>query len=103
MKLISKKPTIKDGVEYPYLAVSLSMSPLWKPNLGASVAIRFTPFRELEDGTYEYWDGIFMIETHTWCSKLNNRGDFPSFSLINHKFDKSLSRELLLKGQAQYG
>lgn len=53
MKLISSQPTIVNGVEYPYLAVSLSMSPLWKPGLGASVAIRFTPFRELEDGTFE--------------------------------------------------
>jgi hypothetical protein len=53
MKLVSTKPTIKNGIEYPFLAVSLSMSPLWKPNLGASVAIRFTPFRELEDGTYQ--------------------------------------------------
>jgi hypothetical protein len=53
MKINSKNPVIKDGVEYPYLAVSLAMSPLWKPNLGASVAIRFTPFRELQDGTYE--------------------------------------------------
>jgi hypothetical protein len=53
MKLISTKPTIKDGIEYPFLAVSLSMSPLWKPGIGAAVAIRFTPFRELEDGTFE--------------------------------------------------
>lgn len=29
------------------------MSPLWKPGLGSCVAIRFTPFRELEDGTFE--------------------------------------------------
>lgn len=42
-----------DGVEYPFLAVTFAMSPLWKPGLGASVAIRFTPFRELEDGTFE--------------------------------------------------
>jgi len=53
MKIKAKKPIIKDGVEYPYYAVSLSMSPLWKPGLGASVAIRLTPFRELEDGTYD--------------------------------------------------
>jgi hypothetical protein len=53
MKIKSSNPTIKNGVEYPFLAVSLSMSPLWKPNIGASVAIRFTPFRELEDGTFE--------------------------------------------------
>lgn len=39
-----------------------------------------------EDGSYEFWDGIFMIEAHTWCSKLNTNQDFPSFSLINQKF-----------------
>ena len=39
-----------------------------------------------EDGSFEYWDGIYMIETHAWCSKLNTNKDFPSFSLINEKF-----------------
>ncbi len=39
-----------------------------------------------EDGSYEYWDGIFMIESHAWCSKLNSDPNFPSFSLINQKF-----------------
>lgn len=53
MKIKAKKPIIKNDVEYPYYAVSLSMSPLWKPGLGASVAIRLIPFRELEDGTYQ--------------------------------------------------
>lgn len=53
MKIEATEPLVKDGVEYPYYAVSMSMSPLWKPGLGASVAIRLTPFRELEDGSYE--------------------------------------------------
>jgi hypothetical protein len=39
-----------------------------------------------EDGSFEFWDGIFMIETHAWCSKLNTNQDLPSFSLINQKF-----------------
>ena len=39
-----------------------------------------------EDGSFEYWDGVFMIESHAWCSKLNSNQDFPSFSLINEKF-----------------
>lgn len=39
-----------------------------------------------EDGSYEYWDGIFMIESHSWCTKLNSDPNFPSFSLINQKF-----------------
>ena len=39
------------------------------------------------DGSFEYWDGIYMIESHSWCSKLNTNEDFPSFSLINEKFN----------------
>jgi hypothetical protein len=39
-----------------------------------------------EDGSFEYWDGIFMIEAHTWCSKLNSNPNYPSFSLINTKY-----------------
>jgi hypothetical protein len=38
-----------------------------------------------EDGSFEYWDGVFMVESHAWCKKLNNNEDFPSFSLINQK------------------
>ena len=41
--------------------------------------------READEG-FEFWDGIFMIETHAWCSKLNTNQDLPSFSLINQKF-----------------
>lgn len=40
-----------------------------------------------KDGNYEFWDGVFMIETHTWCSRLNTNEDLPSFSLINEKFN----------------
>jgi hypothetical protein len=39
-----------------------------------------------DEGNFEYWDGVYMIETHVWCSKLNTKQDFPSFSLINQKF-----------------
>jgi hypothetical protein len=40
-----------------------------------------------QDGSFEFWDGVFMIETHVWCSKLNTNQDFPTFSLINQKFE----------------
>ena len=50
-----------------------------------------------DDGSYEYWDGIFMIETHAWCSKLNSDEDFPSFSLINKKFENVNELVLFLK------
>lgn len=39
-----------------------------------------------QDGSFEYWDGAFMFESHVWCNKLNNDEDFPSLSLINQKF-----------------
>ena len=50
-----------------------------------SVGTAIEVIRE-EDGSYEYWDGIFMIESHAWCTKLNSDPNFPSFSLINQKF-----------------
>ncbi len=36
------------------------------------------------DGSFEYRDGIFMLETHAWCSKLNSEP--PTFSLIQERF-----------------
>lgn len=40
-----------------------------------------------DDGSFEFWDGVYMIESHTWCSMLNKNKDYPSFTLINKKFD----------------
>lgn len=51
MTLTSKKPTIVEGVEYPYLLISFSLSQQNNPS-AASVAIRLTPYREL-DGKIE--------------------------------------------------
>jgi len=53
MKIEATEPLVKDGVEYPYYAVSMSMSPVWKPGLGCSVSIRLTPFRETQDGAID--------------------------------------------------
>ena len=54
MPIQSTKPTIVDGVEYPLLLVNLAISPLVKEGgqIGASVAMRLTPYREL-DGNIE--------------------------------------------------
>jgi hypothetical protein len=52
MPLISSNPTIVDGVEYPYFLVNLSISP-YDPPRGASVALRLTPYRDLELGGIE--------------------------------------------------
>lgn len=39
-----------------------------------------------DDGSFEFRDGAFMIESHAWCSKLNTNKNFPSLSLIDKKF-----------------
>lgn len=52
MPLISTSPTIVDGVEYPYFLANLSISPYNAPE-GASVALRLTPYRNVELGGIE--------------------------------------------------
>ena len=54
MPITSTNPIEVDGVEYPYFMINLAISPLVKPNdIGASVAMRLTPYRVLEDGSSE--------------------------------------------------
>ena len=36
-----------------------------------------------ESGCFEYFDGVYMTESHTWCGKLNTNTNFPSYSFIN--------------------
>ena len=52
MPIQSKNPTIVDGIEHPYFLVNLAMSPYNAPN-GASIALRLTPYRNLELGGIE--------------------------------------------------
>jgi hypothetical protein len=51
MAIISTKPTIVDGVEYPLLLVNLAISPIIHEggHIGASVAMRLTPYRQIND------------------------------------------------------
>jgi hypothetical protein len=44
MKLVSKNPLIVDGIEYPYYLCNLTIAPFDAPK-GASIALRFTPYR----------------------------------------------------------
>jgi hypothetical protein len=39
-----------------------------------------------DDGSYEFFDGAFRVESHSWIGALNNNEDFPSLSLLNEKF-----------------
>ena len=47
MPIQSSNPISVDGVEYPYLLVSLAVSPTVKPGgvVGASVALNLVPYR----------------------------------------------------------
>ena len=55
MALQSSSPIIKDGISYPYLTVNLAVSPNISENqIGGSVALRLTPYRVLENGTFEF-------------------------------------------------
>jgi hypothetical protein len=49
MAITSTQPTIVDGVEYPLLLVNLAISPVVHEGgvIGASVAMRLTPYRDL--------------------------------------------------------
>lgn len=39
-----------------------------------------------EDGNYEFFDGAYLAESHSWLSKLNENEEFPSLSLLNENF-----------------
>lgn len=51
MAITSTQPTIVDGVEYPLLLVNLAISPVIHEggHIGASVAMRLTPYRQIND------------------------------------------------------
>ena len=52
MPITSTNPIEIDGNIYPYFLVNLAISPLVKTNdVGASVAMRLTPYRVIEDGS----------------------------------------------------
>lgn len=39
-----------------------------------------------EDGNYEFFDGAYWAESHSWLSRLNENEEFPSLSLLNKNF-----------------
>lgn len=51
MPLQATTPLIIDGVEYPYYAIHLAISPLWQEkNIGGSVNMKLVPYRVDENG-----------------------------------------------------
>ena len=55
MPITSTNPIVKDGIEYPYFTINLAVSPfIQETNIGGSCAMRLTPYRVKEDGTFEF-------------------------------------------------
>jgi hypothetical protein len=54
MVLSASTPIIKDGISYPHFTVNLAISPvISNSNVGATFALRLTPYRILESGEIE--------------------------------------------------
>ena len=60
-------------------------------SVGSAIEIK-----KYDDGSYEFWDGAYMIESHSWISKLNENEDYPSLSLLNQKFKDLASLKTFL-------
>lgn len=52
--------------------------------------------KKYEDGSYEFWDGVYWVESHSWISKLNENDNYPSLSLLNQKFKDLISLKTFL-------
>ena len=52
--------------------------------------------KKYEDGSYEFWDGAYWVESHSWISKLNENEDYGSLSLLNQKFKDLISLKTFL-------
>ena len=54
MPIQASTPITYNGEQYPYYAINLAISPMYKGNeVGGSVAMRLTPYRILPDGSIE--------------------------------------------------
>lgn len=52
--------------------------------------------KKYDDGSYEFWDGVYWVESHSWISKLNKNEKYPSLSLLNQKFKDLISLKTFL-------
>ena len=54
MPITSTQPIQQNGHTYPYLSVNLAVSPLVEDSIGGSIAMKLTPYRELQEGGFEF-------------------------------------------------
>lgn len=59
MPIFASQPIQQDGHTYPYYAVNLAVSPLVQDHIGGSIALRLTPYREIDPadgGGFQFLD-----------------------------------------------
>ena len=59
MPITSTQPINQNGHTYPYLSVNLAVSPLVEDYIGGSIAMKLTPYREIDPadgGGFEFLD-----------------------------------------------
>ena len=59
MPITSTQPIQQNGHTYPYLSVNLAVSPLVEDYIGGSIAMKLTPYREIDPadgGGFEFLD-----------------------------------------------
>ena len=59
MPITSTQPIQQNGQTYPYLSVNLAISPLVEDYIGGSIAMKLTPYREIDPadgGGFEFLD-----------------------------------------------
>ena len=54
MPITTTQPIQQNGNTYPYLSVNLAVSPLIEDQIGGSIALKLTPYREIEEGGFEF-------------------------------------------------
>jgi hypothetical protein len=53
MPILATQPLQENGHTYPYYTINLAVSPLIQDHIGGSIALKLTPYRELEEGGFE--------------------------------------------------
>ncbi len=53
MPILATQPLQENGHTYPYYIINLAVSPLIEDHIGGSIALKLTPYRELEEGGFE--------------------------------------------------
>jgi hypothetical protein len=59
MPITTTQPIQQNGHTYPYLSVNLAVSPLVEDYIGGSIAMKLTPYREIDPadgGGFEFLD-----------------------------------------------